>query len=210
MRLALTTLVMAVLTQLSGVRSSPAAGLVAALLKGRRSPTPTLSAPPPQQTSSARNVTCDATLSAPEANYTAVLTATGDSGMLGNNMAVAEHASSSRSGGVSVGPVLEKSAKIVMLMSDTGGGHRASANALKQALEEELPDWDLTVVMLDIWSEHGTFPYNRIVGSYKFLGKHPRLWKLLYYWTACFPGRKAEVIWSSLTNRQRLVTALVR
>ena len=40
------------------------------------------------------------------------------------------------------------------LISDTGGGHRASANALKDAMDELVPGGTETEI-LDIWSEEG-------------------------------------------------------
>lgn len=118
-------------------------------------------------------------------------------------------------------------ATIVFLMSDTGGGHRASAESLEQALRAELDGkklccgftltitecyfssgWSLDIKLLDIWTAHGSFPYNKQVPAYKYLGKHPGLWRFLYYWTAAFPGRFLDKLFSKFTNRHRLQAAL--
>mmetsp|Transcript_755 Transcript_755/g.1301 ORF Transcript_755/g.1301 Transcript_755/m.1301 type:complete len:495 (-) Transcript_755:825-2309(-) len=69
--------------------------------------------------------------------------------------------------------------KILILMSDTGGGHRASAQALDQALQEQHPG-KIDVNIMDIWTDHAPFPYNRFVPMYRYLAKHPILWRGMY------------------------------
>eukprot|EP00600_Ochromonadales_sp_CCMP1393_P015312 CAMPEP_0175033728 /NCGR_PEP_ID=MMETSP0005-20121125/22187_1 /TAXON_ID=420556 /ORGANISM="Ochromonas sp., Strain CCMP1393" /LENGTH=415 /DNA_ID=CAMNT_0016294431 /DNA_START=505 /DNA_END=1753 /DNA_ORIENTATION=+ len=64
-------------------------------------------------------------------------------------------------------------------MSDTGGGHRASAQALDQALQEQHPG-KIDVNIMDIWTDHAPFPYNRFVPMYRYLAKHPILWRGMY------------------------------
>ncbi|CAM9873633.1 unnamed protein product, partial [Choristocarpus tenellus] len=54
---------------------------------------------------------------------------------------------------------------MLILMSDTGGGHRASAQALEAALEEMYPS-KLNVTMVDIWTEHSRWPYSHSVPAY--------------------------------------------
>lgn len=34
--------------------------------------------------------------------------------------------------------------------------------------------------IVDIWTDYGRFPFAEAVRTYKFLGKHPLLWKLSY------------------------------
>jgi 1,2-diacylglycerol 3-beta-galactosyltransferase len=91
--------------------------------------------------------------------------------------------------------------KILILMSDTGGGHRASAQALNQALDQQFPG-SFDIQILDIWSRHGSWPYNKVVPVYQFLGKHPLLWRTAFAYGS-FPVTKAfqEVI-TSLSNRK--------
>ncbi|XP_061952213.1 monogalactosyldiacylglycerol synthase, chloroplastic-like isoform X3 [Populus nigra] len=73
--------------------------------------------------------------------------------------------------------------RVLILMSDTGGGHRASAEAIKAAFNEEFGD-DYQVFITDLWSEHTPWPFNQLPRSYNFLVKHEALWKMTYYGTA--------------------------
>ncbi|KAH6836274.1 monogalactosyl diacylglycerol synthase 1 [Perilla frutescens var. hirtella] len=73
--------------------------------------------------------------------------------------------------------------KVLILMSDTGGGHRASAEAIKAAFAEEYGD-DYQVSITDLWTEHTPWPFNQLPRSYNFLVKHGTLWKMTYYASA--------------------------
>ncbi|XP_024460267.1 probable monogalactosyldiacylglycerol synthase, chloroplastic isoform X2 [Populus trichocarpa] len=73
--------------------------------------------------------------------------------------------------------------RVLILMSDTGGGHRASAEAIKAAFNEEFGD-DYQVFVTDLWSEHTPWPFNQLPKSYNFLVKHGALWKMTYYGSA--------------------------
>ncbi|KAJ6758690.1 MONOGALACTOSYLDIACYLGLYCEROL SYNTHASE [Salix koriyanagi] len=77
----------------------------------------------------------------------------------------------------------ESPKRVLILMSDTGGGHRASAEAIKAAFNEEFGD-DYQVFITDLWSEHTPWPFNQLPRSYNFLVKHKALWKMTYYGTA--------------------------
>ena len=55
---------------------------------------------------------------------------------------------------------------MLILMSDTGGGHRASAQALDAALEELYPG-RVAVTMVDIFTEHSRWPYSASVPAYQ-------------------------------------------
>lgn len=77
----------------------------------------------------------------------------------------------------------KKAKKVLILMSDTGGGHRASAEAIKAAFYQEYGD-DYQVFITDLWSEHTPWPFNQIPKSYSFLVKHGPLWRMTYYGTA--------------------------
>lgn len=81
------------------------------------------------------------------------------------------------------GVVVETPKKVLILMSDTGGGHRASAEAIKVAFNEEFGD-EYQVFVTDLWSEHTPWPFNQLPKSYNFLVKHGPLWKMTYYGTA--------------------------
>lgn len=77
----------------------------------------------------------------------------------------------------------EKPKKVLILMSDTGGGHRASAEAIKTTFHEEFGD-EYQVFVTDLWSDHTPWPFNQLPRSYNFLVKHGTLWKMTYYGTA--------------------------
>lgn len=55
---------------------------------------------------------------------------------------------------------------MLILMSDTGGGHRASAQALEAALEDLFPG-RISVTMVDIFTEHSRWPYSASVPAYQ-------------------------------------------
>ncbi|XP_059645121.1 monogalactosyldiacylglycerol synthase, chloroplastic [Cornus florida] len=73
--------------------------------------------------------------------------------------------------------------KVLILMSDTGGGHRASAEAIKAAFNEEFGD-EYQVFVTDLWTDHTPWPFNQLPRSYNFLVKHGSLWKMTYYASA--------------------------
>ncbi|KAK4760140.1 hypothetical protein SAY87_023271 [Trapa incisa] len=73
--------------------------------------------------------------------------------------------------------------KVLILMSDTGGGHRASAEAIKAAFHEEFGD-EYQVFVTDLWADHTPWPFNQLPRSYNFLVKHGSLWKMTYYGSA--------------------------
>ncbi|CEM14063.1 unnamed protein product [Vitrella brassicaformis CCMP3155] len=72
--------------------------------------------------------------------------------------------------------------RVLIVMSDTGGGHKASALALKDALWENYND-NVDVRIVDIWTDYGVFPFNTFVPSYRFMSTYPITWKLFYEWT---------------------------
>ena len=62
---------------------------------------------------------------------------------------------------------------------DAGGGHRASAQALRDGFEALYGDkYDINVV--DLWSTHSPWPFSNMPKSYFFLVKHPWLWRLSF------------------------------
>jgi 1,2-diacylglycerol 3-beta-galactosyltransferase len=69
---------------------------------------------------------------------------------------------------------------IQILMSDTGGGHRASANALKDALDVLYPG-KIHCDIVDIYTEYGPiWPFNDYVRLYKLMAQHPWSWDLFF------------------------------
>lgn len=71
-------------------------------------------------------------------------------------------------------------ATVQLLISDTGGGHRASANALRDAFDVLHPG-KIKCDIVDIYTEYGPFwPYNQYPAVYKFMAKYPITWDLFY------------------------------
>lgn len=68
---------------------------------------------------------------------------------------------------------------MLFLSSDTGGGHRASAESLANQFMIHFPN--STYELLDVWTSDGVFPYRMLVKSYKHLSAHPRQWGFLYH-----------------------------
>ena len=70
--------------------------------------------------------------------------------------------------------------KILILMSDTGGGHRASAEALRDAFLERYGD-RLQIDMVDLWLKHMPPPLRQVPQTYRFIiNDLPWLYRLLY------------------------------
>ncbi len=69
---------------------------------------------------------------------------------------------------------------IQILMSDTGGGHRASANALRDAFDTLHPG-KIECDIVDIYTDYGPFwPVNSYVPIYKIMAEYSFLWKWFY------------------------------
>ena len=66
--------------------------------------------------------------------------------------------------------------RIMLLISDTGGGHRASAQALSAAFEELFPG-QVDALIVDFWTEIVGRPFVRFPEGYSFLAKNPPLWR---------------------------------
>ena len=69
--------------------------------------------------------------------------------------------------------------KILFLSSDTGGGHRASAEALANQFQRLYPG--TTYDLLDIWDDSPYWPYYTIKNTYKSFSATPWKWRTLYY-----------------------------
>jgi UDP-N-acetylglucosamine:LPS N-acetylglucosamine transferase len=68
--------------------------------------------------------------------------------------------------------------KVLFLSSDTGGGHRASAESLAAQFQILYPG--TTYDLLDVVTKSNIPPYNKIVESYKHLSAHPQQWNLVF------------------------------
>ena len=66
-------------------------------------------------------------------------------------------------------PTLAGEAKrILILMSNTGGGHRAAAEAIREALAYLYGD-AVAVTIVDAWRDHVTWPINRFGTTYGWI-----------------------------------------
>ncbi|GAB4547987.1 MAG: glycosyltransferase [Anaerolineae bacterium] len=91
--------------------------------------------------------------------------------------------------------------KILILMSDTGGGHRASAEAIAEAVTHLYGD-EITVRIVDAWRRHAPWPLNQIPDLYPWLVSDG-----LWLWNALW--RTDGRTWSPQLISQ-LFTPLVR
>ncbi|MBI4314751.1 MAG: galactosyldiacylglycerol synthase, partial [Chloroflexi bacterium] len=65
---------------------------------------------------------------------------------------------------------------IVILMSDTGGGHRASAEAIQEALSMKYGE-ALQVELVDVLKAYTPYPFNRFPAWYPtIIARGSRLW----------------------------------
>jgi 1,2-diacylglycerol 3-beta-galactosyltransferase len=89
--------------------------------------------------------------------------------------------------------------RVLILMSDTGGGHRASAQAIDQALLDIYPG-KVEVSIMDIWTDHAKYPFNQFVPAYRFLAKYPVLWRAFYLYGQFPPTKYFTENWSKMSS----------
>lgn len=100
---------------------------------------------------------------------------------------------------------------VLILFSDTGGGHRAAANALAEAIHQTRPD--ATVAFFDPLIGHGPPAVRRIVGLYPSIIQRARpAWGPIYYssntrpaWAVLrttFGGQVREIVLRELERRR--------
>ncbi|XP_047168944.1 monogalactosyldiacylglycerol synthase 2, chloroplastic-like [Vigna umbellata] len=77
----------------------------------------------------------------------------------------------------------ERTKNVLILMSDTGGGHRASAEAIRDAFQIEFGD-EYRIIVKDVWKEYTGWPLNDMEGQYKFMVKHVQLWNVAFHSTS--------------------------
>jgi 1,2-diacylglycerol 3-beta-galactosyltransferase len=76
--------------------------------------------------------------------------------------------------------MLMKPKKVLILMSDTGGGHRSAAEAIAEAVAERYGE-AARVSIVDAWRYHTPVPINRLGGTYSWLVSDGLwLWKSLW------------------------------
>jgi 1,2-diacylglycerol 3-beta-galactosyltransferase len=91
--------------------------------------------------------------------------------------------------------------KILILMSDTGGGHRASAEAIAEATAHLYGD-EISVRIVDAWRSYVPWPLNQIPDAYPWMVSDG-----LWLWNALW--RTDDKAWSPQVV-SRVFTPLVR
>jgi UDP-N-acetylglucosamine:LPS N-acetylglucosamine transferase len=76
--------------------------------------------------------------------------------------------------------------KILILMSDTGGGHRASANAIKAAILSLESEEELEVKIVDVLEDYTLWFSNRL---YTWYVTYPPVWEYIYKTTKSTAGK---------------------
>ena len=74
---------------------------------------------------------------------------------------------------------MNKIPHILFLFSDTGGGHRAAAVAIQEALQAEFPgqvDWE----MVDFFKDYAPPPLNKAGPDYSNMAQFPDFWELIF------------------------------
>ncbi|KAD4180191.1 hypothetical protein E3N88_28782 [Mikania micrantha] len=77
----------------------------------------------------------------------------------------------------------DRTKNVLILMSDTGGGHRASAEAIRDAFKMEFGD-EYRIFVKDVWKEYTGWPLNNMENQYKFMVKHVQLWSVAFHGTS--------------------------
>ena len=82
----------------------------------------------------------------------------------------------------------ERKKRILMLISDTGGGHRASAQAMEAMLDQVAPG-ATDVRIVDVWTDYTPWPFSHFVKGYSAMAKNPWIWRLSWYSSCHFPNK---------------------
>lgn len=92
----------------------------------------------------------------------------------------------------------QKRIRIMCLYSDTGGGHRASAEALKNACEQLFGKRNVKFDVVDLWSEVAPYPLTLLPQTYSFMVQHPFLWRFNY--TSFYPKAVHQPVLASVSS----------
>ncbi|MCA9975849.1 MAG: glycosyltransferase, partial [Anaerolineales bacterium] len=90
--------------------------------------------------------------------------------------------------------------RILFLMSDTGGGHRASALAIGEAIEHLYPD-QFEILIEDIWMEHTRWPINQMPHMYPWLSNSGTRW-----WLLLWQVTRKPFVWRGVMRTTGLLT----
>lgn len=98
--------------------------------------------------------------------------------------------------------------KVLILMSDTGGGHRASAQAIDRSLKEQFPG-KIDVDIIDIWTTYAKWPFNRFVPTYRYVAQRPMMWRGFYAYGQFPPTKFFTETWSWMSSYWSFKKAIV-
>jgi 1,2-diacylglycerol 3-beta-galactosyltransferase len=90
--------------------------------------------------------------------------------------------------------------KILIVTSDTGGGHRSTAEAIAEAMHQ-LYGETCRVEIADAWAEHTPFPINRLGQLYgPLVNRGAILWKLIFHSTSNRRGMNflVKILWPAI------------
>ena len=88
--------------------------------------------------------------------------------------------------------------RIMCLYSDTGGGHRASAEALKHATEELFGRNRVRFDIVDLWTMTAPWPLSLAPKSYSFMVQNPLVWRFNY--TSFYPKEVHKPVLASVST----------
>jgi 1,2-diacylglycerol 3-beta-galactosyltransferase len=97
-----------------------------------------------------------------------------------------------------------KKPNILFLFSDTGGGHRAAADAIIEALNLEFGD-AITTEMVDFLKDYAPQPYNQLPRFYPEMVRIPELWGVGYRISDGRPQARimTSTLWPIVRNAAR-------
>lgn len=95
----------------------------------------------------------------------------------------------------------------MLLISDTGGGHRASAQALSAAFEQLYPG-QVDALIVDFWTEIVGRPFVRFPEGYSFLAKNPPLWRAAWNYGRFPVTRRLTEEFANVVGNQNFRNAL--
>lgn len=102
--------------------------------------------------------------------------------------------------------------KVLFLSSDTGGGHRASAEALAVQLLRQFPG--STYDVMDVWFEEDIWPYSKLTQTYQHLSAHPAQWRFIYHLTnttaAWRPWGHLYTMYGNAIGRRKILDRLAQ
>lgn len=104
--------------------------------------------------------------------------------------------------------VSSRKKRVLILMSDTGGGHRASAQAIERSLKEQFPG-KIDVDIIDIWTTYARWPFNRFVPTYRYVAQRPILWRGFYAYGQFPPTKFFTETWSWMSSYWSFKDAIV-